>query len=423
VTSAAGRILGNLDCEADFATLRRPGRARPGRPRPGRVRPGRARPTLSRAALETASALATLLRAFARDGDTLWTPAPVARRRLAEVPGLPRPALETGPLPALAAPRQVLAWGETPAAAEHRRRAYRQRASQPAAAELPPEAPLHEDLWRLPVPEPAVAARVHHRAFALEVASDLGIALPGARMVASPAELEEHLRSGAAEAAGGTGRWVLKAPLSAAGRWRHFGRGPAANPRRAGGDTRRIERLFARHGPLLFEPWLDRGEDFGVAGLLDGRGARLVGFHRSLVGRRGAFLGVELDAVFRGLRGLDDGERRRLEEVFDGVARALRREGYSGPFGIDCWRYRRRDGAPGRRGLAWHPLGEINARMTFGLVARALVDRLRGPLGLDPRAAVRLRVGAGPGPRTPPAVPLLLPSAGGLTAAWLEIPA
>lgn len=79
-----GRILGNLDCEAEFEATHSE------RPRPRRALP--------RSALETASHLATLLRACARPGDRLWTPLPVASERLAEVPGLPRPPLESGPL-------------------------------------------------------------------------------------------------------------------------------------------------------------------------------------------------------------------------------------------------------------------------------------------------------------------------------------
>ncbi len=432
-----GRILGNLDCETDFAACL----GHPDRPATGRR-------TLSRAALDTAADLATLLRAFARDGDRLWTPATVAPQRVAEVPGLPQPALESGPLGSLAPPREVLAWGETPAAAAHRRRA--------SEAETEPvdlaDGLLHERLWRLPAADPAVAAKVHHRAFALDVARRLGADLPGSCMLGSPAELRKHLRE-VGPALGTAGRWVLKAPLSAAGRLRAIGTG---HPK--GDVARRVERLFERHGPLLFEPWLERTADFGIAGLVGSRDARLVAFHRSLIGRRGAFLGLELDASFRGLRGLAANERERLETVFAGVAHSLRQRGYSGPFGIDCWRYR----GPAYRGPAcrgpayrgpayrgattdsWHPLGEINARMTFGLVARALVDRIRQPAGLDSRATVRLRISP-PAPQgarerslpasqearemagEPPAdapvalVPLLF-AAPGRRAAWLEVP-
>ena len=53
------------------------------------------------------------------------------------------------------------------------------------------------------------------------------------------------------------------------------------------------------------------------------------------------------------------------------MASALRSAGYVGPFGIDAWRYRRDDGA-----IVLNPLGEINARMTFGLVEWARAERL-----------------------------------------------
>ncbi len=400
-----GRILGNLDCETDFAAcLGRPGRC------------GAGRRTPSRAALDTAADLATLLRAFARDGDRLWVPATVAPQRVAEVPGLPQPALESGPLGSLAPPREVLAWGETPAAAAHRCRAPEAETEPVDLA----DGPLHERLWRLPAADPTVAAKVHHRAFALDVARRLGVALPGARMLASPAELGQHLNE-VGPVLGTAGRWVLKAPLSAAGRLRAIGSG---HPE--GHVARRVERLFDRHGPLLFEPWLERTADFGVAGLVDSRDTWMVAFHRSLIGRRGAFLGLELDACFRGLHGLAANERERLETVFDGVAHRLRQRGYSGPFGIDCWRYR------GAAAVCWHPLGEINARMTFGLVARALVDRIREPAGLDSRTTVRLQISP-PAPQRarmragePPTasitvLPLLL-AAPGHRAAWLEIP-
>jgi hypothetical protein len=91
-----------------------------------------------------------------------------------------------------------------------------------------------------------------------------------------------------------------------------------------------------------------------------------------------------------------------MEEVLNTVAAALRQAGYTGPFGIDAWRYRRPDGKP-----AFQPLGEINARMTFGLVARALVDRVREPLGLRPGDRVRLLFGGRTSEAGPGFVPLL----------------
>src|SRR5262249_62033585 len=100
--TGARRILGNLDAEADLCGLTTS------------WSPPRRRPAFSRAALLSLSGAATLLRAFARDGDRLWTPAPVDPRRLPAVPGLPVPLLESGPLRALLPAADLLAWAATP---------------------------------------------------------------------------------------------------------------------------------------------------------------------------------------------------------------------------------------------------------------------------------------------------------------------
>ena len=104
----------------------------------------------------------------------------------------------------------------------------------------------------------------------------------------------------------------------------------------------------------------------------------------------GRFRGIELIAGAQGFEGpwLDAGERMELEGVLDGVAGGLGRAGYLGPFGIDAWRYRRPGGSE-----TFQPLGEINGRLTFGWVARALVDRVRGPLAIAPDHRVRLMFG------------------------------
>lgn len=354
----ARRILGNLLCEDDFRRLLRPGRRF--------TPPGEVQGAVSGAA--------TLLRVFARERDYLWTPAPVDPERLADVPGLPRTILESGPVEDLPAVSETLAWG--------------------ASFEIPPPSPvradlaLHDLLWTVPLASPSVAVTVNHRAFALKVAEEIGCALPGARMVASVPDLRSVAQ----------GSWVLKAPLSAAGRDRHIerdGRG-LADP----AVLKRLENLFARHGPLLFEPWMDRTEDFGVSALLLPEETQILGLHRLLVDRKGQFTGIEL--------GLEDGpDRDRLEETVQVVARFLRQAGYLGPFGIDGWRYRMPDGS-----VTLNPLGEINARMTFGLVAKVLAERL----GLDDK--VRLLFGKEI-PTGDHVVPLLLPwSKGG--GAWLE---
>ncbi|HET9211360.1 MAG TPA: hypothetical protein VFR03_13215 [Thermoanaerobaculia bacterium] len=307
------RILANLLCEDELA---------------GR----RASPP--RAVLETVARMAPLLRVFAREGDHLWSPAP-------------GPGLESGPLRDLPPADEVLAWCETPSALEHRGGPRR-------AAAIDWEAPLHDLVWRLPTPSPAVVATVHHRAFHLRVAEEIGCALPGARMVESLAELDRALREAPPS-------WVVKAPLSASGRSRYIERnGPALTDHKS---RRTVERLFDLHGSLLFEPWMDRTEDFGVSALL-GPELKIVGIHGQTVDRKGQFVEIDFDPALSGQ------DRDHLLKTAEAVAAALREAGYVGPFGIDAWRYRT------AAGTFLNPLGEINARMTFGLVAWARRGRL-----------------------------------------------
>ena len=109
---------------------------------------------------------------------------------------------------------------------------------------------------------------------------------------------------------------------------------------------------------------MDRTEDFGVSALLSPE-LRIVGIHGQKVDRKGQFAGIDLHPD------LSEQGRDRLLKTTEAVAASLRQAGYMGPFGIDAWRYRREDGA-----LVLHPLGEINARMTFGLVAWTAAGRL-----------------------------------------------
>ena len=327
------RIVGNLTCEEDWRRLLRPG----------------PKQTLPRRVLEAVSGAATLLRVFAVEGDRLCTPLPVDPARVCEVSGLPRPILESCEMRTLPPADDEVVWGRVD----------------------------------------EISARVNHRCFALKVAQELGCALPGARMVESTAVLAEHL------AATGLTRWVVKAPLSAAGRERHIERcaGGLHNP-----QTRQsLDGLFARHGPLLFEPWLRRTEDLGCTAFLYTEDPRLASFHRQLVDEDGRFHGIELLP----LSAIDFELIRTVEQVGE----ALRRAGYVGPFGVDAWRYRDESGT-----VRLNPLGEINARMTFGLVALALAERL----GSSGRLVFGRRIPAGPS-----IVPLLLPGDSG-PAAWWE---
>jgi len=320
VTDGPRRILGNLLAEDDLARLTATD------PRRRRYRP------LPNTVLRTAARMATQLRVFAREGDRLWTPAP-----------------ENGPLDALSPTPELLAWCETPDTVRLR--------TAPRPAVIPWAEPLHELVWHLPVAPPPVVAAVHHRSFHLRVAEELGCALPCAQMVESMAELDRLLRARNAPQT-----WVVKSPLSASGRDRSIERqGPALSDPKS---RRTVERLIERSGPLLFEPWMDRVADYGCAALLTATELKIVGIHRQQVDLKGQFAGIELEAT------LSEQDRDRFLEVVEGVASALRREGYVGPFGVDAWSYRQADGS-----VTFHPLGEINARMTFGLVAWAAAGR------------------------------------------------
>jgi hypothetical protein len=331
------RLIGNLDCEGTWARLAAKGSRR--RPR-----------VLRRSVRVRISAYATLLRVFAHEGDTLWTPLPVDPDCVREVEGLPRPTLESGSIGALPWRPVRMAWGE----------------------------------------EDDVAARVNHRSFAHEIASRLGLALAGSRWIRRLDELER--------AASATPRWVLKAPHAAAGRSRvHGTRGDITDTQRA-----QAARLMAEHGSVLFEPWMERIGDFGY-----GSHGPL---HVIAADARGRFRGIALPAPKLPLA-----ERLQVDRVRDEVTRALDEAGYEGPWGVDAYRYRLPSGAEHLQ-----PLSEINARLTFGHVAEALVERVARPRW-GSAAAVALRFGARPEvPDTKNAIPLLGSADGRTMHAWLE---
>ena len=415
-TKAPRLIIANLDCETDFARDDAACRATRGDKAPA---PGDPRFALPPHVRRTISAAGTLLRVFGRDGnDVLWTPEPVDPERLVDVDGLPRPRLESVPLERLTPAASVLAWGETRAVAALRGGTTDRRVDNRGGG--PPESRSGPtsigDVLREATPGAAEAAReVNHRAFCLECNLADGEALEGARMLEDVSGLESHLEAGGATGAPGE-RWVLKAPHSAAGRARLIGKGRHLRD----SAVRQAERLFELHGRLLFEPWMERLRDFGFSLIVSEDSVDFLGSHLQDVDGAGRFRGVtlrvgqehvpQLDAVSPGLR-LD-----RLEQT----AGRLRSRGYLGPLGVDGWSYRDRGGRE-----RFHLLGEINARMSFGLVARALVERLRAPLGLEEGREVTLRIGKTedlpPGAeRRRGIIPLLGPAGDDPTAAWLE---
>ena len=352
------RLLGNLDCEARWA-----GAALPG------------------AVQRRISLYATLLTACAPDGDDrpeIWVPAEVDAARLIAHPRWAPPVVRApahvplarnpGGDPAGFAP------GEGPS-----------RSGPRPAESMPPDAlPGAFDLaWA----DPAAAA-ANDRSRALAIAGELGVALPGARVVASLAELDAHLSAHFADRFAGSGGrpWICKARWTAAGRDRARGTGSALV-----GELRiRISRMLRRFGPLVFEPWLDRVLDLGVCGEITAGGeVRLLEPHRIATDPRGGFLGIELSPR------LDPGVAEPLCAVARAAAvRLAAQTGYRGRFAIDAFVHR----PPGSADHRLHPLCEINARHSFGWIAHALARRLgTRRLGFDaPPPGATVLIAPGP---------------------------
>lgn len=388
------RVVANLLCEGEFESLVQGSTGPP-----------------PRLALATATAAGSLLRVLAGPGDCLHLPAPLDPSRLPEIPGLPTPTLEAGPLDRLPQ-RTAVAWAETPAVAASRRPGPPPEPPH----ESSPQRPLASRLWTTPPAEPATVAEVHHRRFHLRLAEALGHALPGATLLDSTDALGRHLAAGGADA--GRGAWVVKAPFSAAGRGRVVhGPEPLAPTTR-----RRLDRLFTRHGELLFEPWMDRTEDFGMTALVappsTGRAATPLEpqLHRLHVDRHGQCTAIEL-LPGDGFSHIPAQGARTLRLTLDAAAEALGRRRFSGPFGVDAWRFQHPNGA-----LDLHPLGELNARMTLGWVARLWREFLVFAGHLPADAPLRLVMGRadGPEPTRGHALVLLRAAADDPRRIWLE---
>ncbi|HLU65753.1 MAG TPA: hypothetical protein VKZ63_05730 [Kofleriaceae bacterium] len=310
-------LVANLDAEIEMARAATPG------PHPD------VRPEVARLIARAGSHMAAL----GRPGDALWLPAAIPQGELA--PAARELAIATGPLPPAQA---ILPWAVTGAVERHGAPVF----GGGASAE--------------------VARRVNHRGFSFALAEARSWALPGARVVRDVAEIERHLAAGGAAAGGG--RWIVKAPYSAAGRERlrqtgaSLGRGAAA----------RAERLLARFGELLFEPWVERVADLACTGRA-GEGEVVYPPHRLVTDERGVFRAAVIDDA--GDPAVPPGEHRAVRQAAEEVAGALAAAGYRGPFGIDAFLWR----DPRTGAVRLQRASEINARLTFGLLARAAAER------------------------------------------------
>jgi hypothetical protein len=216
--------------------------------------------------------------------------------------------------------------------------------------------------WNLAWADPD-AKEVNDRRFALEIAREVqGVALPGTRVIESPDDLGGEWPE----------RWIAKAVWTAAGRDRARGHGPPAGEVRA-----RVRNLVARAGAVVVEPWLDRIRDLGVCSFV---GSAALPPHTLLTDVRGGFVGIDAREPELPRHG-----RELLDSVVALANKHLERADYRGAFTIDAFVY------PGPRGPALHAMCELNARYTFGHVARALGCQTLG-FGVPP-AGARVLVG------------------------------
>jgi hypothetical protein len=159
------------------------------------------------------------------------------------------------------------------------------------------------------------AKAANDRRLNLHLHERLGTLLPGQRVVTSVDELDAA-----------RGKWVCKAPWTAAGRDRAYGDGAPI------GDNRiYVTRLLERFGALLFEPWCERLFDVGVCAHTDGRKHAP---HTLLSDARGGFVGIDLAPPPLSLD-----ETAQLDGVVDEARAELLRERYAGPFSVDAFIY------------------------------------------------------------------------------------
>ncbi len=343
-------ILGNLDCETSWAQEagRREGRSV--RPLPQHV--------LGRIAL-----YATLLRVFAEEGDTVWTPAPIDARCVRPVNGLPEVTWADGEVSAGALESEPLVWAR--------------------ADPLP-----------LSVEELDVMLTVADKTVWWAHARSLSSQLPGSRCIRGVDELDEPRPES----------WIAKARYSAAGRGRVRGSGDKLRV-----EARRgVERLIEDQGRVLLEPWLQRTRDFGCwrAGTdPDDAG----GWHDLAVDGSGRFQGITTPLQPSPPEDDLGSHLFDLQYAASQAGKLLEPLGYDGPFGFDAFQYT--DSAGNDR---IHAPCEINPRLTFGRVAHEYRTRL----AIEDR--VRLVFGHAPQPDDERVIPLLGSATEAVMYAWLE---
>jgi hypothetical protein len=243
-------------------------------------------------------------------------------------------------------------------------------------------------------PAPEVVRRVGDKAFAVEAARRLDVVPPclaglvvtlGPEALAAPDARPRLAERLAAWPAWTQGAFTLKP------RWGTSGRG------RVGGRADRLDRLapaalarLAERGGAVLEPWLSRTADLSVQLFARADGVEVLGVLRQRVSPAGVPHGSE-GVVASGRVGSGDPDEERLASAAQAVADEARRGGFTGPLGVDAFRFVGPDGVEVLR-----PVVELNPRFTLGTVALGLVARAREAGALRDAGAWRLAVGPAP---------------------------
>lgn len=311
---------------------------------------------------------AALLAAFGRAGDVLWTEEDLSLESFDEPlrGALDRLELRSGASALVESlqgrvSREVLCWGMTKAIEEKLK---------------PPKDVTHErsesddpqwlaELWDCRTSAMA-SATCNHRSFVEQAEIGqwpLSTGFPFRRYVSDSTQFDAALRELVANHP--SQEWVAKPSYSAAGRKQLRGRGPTLSI----AERTRVDKHLEKYAGLLVESWVDRVFDFGVSCVI-GKETHLLPRHYQQTHDNGGFIGIAFRQRGSSIS-IAEAAEREIKRCAENVAHALRSAGYRGPCTIDGYGYRRPDGS-----LGFQPLGEINARISFGLVAHAWGQRL-----------------------------------------------
>jgi hypothetical protein len=195
-----------------------------------------------------------------------------------------------------------------------------------------------------PFPTLDVLRRVNHRRFSI----DLGPTLPGTIELQNDAQLRDALQRRSPN-----GYWLLKRPFGFSGQGQlRVGEGSVPEVAAAF-----VKNIFREGESLWMEPYQNRTLDVSLHGYLSLENELTLGDPViSEIDERGAW--KQSRRADQGELTMEEGVA--LEDAATRGAKALRRAGYFGPFGIDAFRYRGEGGA-----RAFHPCCEINGRYTM----------------------------------------------------------